>query len=512
MSIAAQGGGAAAYQQLQRLPNDLGQAMKDLTADQRAEQRASEGRIAAKQKRDDEYKAGLEIDPEEFAVTATGWQDHDEIMFAASKDAMNQSIALNTEASKLWDAGKETESRAMREQAMRIQNSFKNFSSQREEFATMVAESRKKIQEGKVLTKSHGQFIDALDRHEYTATYKDGDFIITALVRDANGDQVLDAEGKPTYIQKSMNDVRKGFDRPFEIEEAYGKNGMLDTMMINFGVKKFDETRGDYIVTTEQWDNTHQLSLNNYIEGVVGDSKNPANNREMYKWYVNATGEEKFGDWTDEDKAIVTNYIKEGVASQFPESEKLKIRGLTATEKKRESAADRSLRRSEGQANRDARAAEGAANRAAAREKWEAQLAAKIEADKNKNKMKGLGKNAEEKVKAVGLYRLAKQIATLDKNADEAKVQQIIDDSGYGFLLGGDLDAWFGFGATEYDIGKTGGIKIKDVFKNFKAMVKETGLEIEDTDLKDIMANPEKYELDDAETETTSETDPLGIL
>lgn len=514
MSIAGLGGGAAAYQQLQRLPNDLGQALEGIAGRQQADkanaQKINEARRIAKQKRDDDFAAATAVDPEKFYVEATNWNDADEIFASVSQKAMDKSIELNAQARKAWDAGNEEEARKYQEDAKRIYNSFKNFASQREEFAAIITDTREKIQTGKILTQAEGQFIDALDRHEYTAEYVDGDFIITALVRDKNGDVVLDENGKPEYIQRSMNDVRKGFHRPFEFEDATGKGGMIDSMMTNFGLKKYDEVNDQYIITSQVWDNSNEIALKNYIEGVTGGQQEVADNREMYKWYMNATGEEKFGDWTEDDKAIVENYIRDGVASQYPEEVSMKIRGLTADEKITEGARDRALRRSEGQADRDARAAEGAANRKARMDELKLRLAANAD----KDKLKGMGKNAEDKVAAVGLYQLAKQISELGSNADESEVQKIIDNSEYGFVLEGDLDDWFGFGKTEYKIKGAGrsAKQVKDVFGNFKGFVKASGLKLEDTDLKEIMANPSKFSIESTPQETQpTDSDPLGL-
>ncbi len=488
-------GGGAAYRQLERLPNDLGRAMEGIANRQQAEgaraQRINEDRKIAKQKRDDAFRKSIEIDPDKFVVEATGWNDADEIFMSLSKNSMEQSIDLLSQSSKAWDAGNEELAQDLRNQAKRIETTFKNFGSTREEFAAIITDTRTKINEGKILDKAEGQFIDALDRHEYTAEYKDGDVIITAVVRDKNGKLEFDENGKSKYIQRSMNDVRKGLHRPFEFEDAYGEDGMINNMMVNFGTKKLDEVTGQYIVTRQEWSPANEAGLVNYIEGVTGGPDEEADNREMYKWYKNATGQQKFDDWTEEDKQIVADYIRDGVASQYSESIGRKVRGMTAAERK--SMNDDNIR---------ARAAEGAANRAAAKERWQAEIEAKIAADKNKAKVKAMGKNPEQKAAAVGLYRLAQKIAELPSDSDEQKVQDILDQSEYGFLLGGDLDNWFGFGDTEYDIkGGGDGIQIKDVFANFKAMAKASGLDLKDTDLKEVMANPEKYKLDEETTE-----------
>lgn len=495
MSIAGLGGGAAAYRQLQRLPNDLGQALEGIAGKQQADKMAAaktnEDRRIAKAKAADDFKKGTEIDPAKFEVEATNWQDADEIFGAASKTAMDNSIDLYAQARKLWDTGKEEEARTLQQKAKRIETSFSNFASKREEFAQQINNTRELIKAGKVLTKSEAQFIDGLDRNEYTVEYADGDFILNVLLRDANGQIERNEDGTAKSMQRSMNDVRKGLHRPFEFEDALGKGGMIDNMMVNFGVSSYDKISDEYIITEQKWDNGNEALLSNYIEGVIGKEGEAADNREMYKWYKNATGEEKMSDWTPEDKALVSNFIREGVASQYEESVAMKIRGMKPSEKLADSAADRA-----------ARAAENDKDRKARMDELKAKLAAQAA---NKGKLKDLGKNAEDKVAAVGLYMLAKEISKLDEDADEKEVQKIIDDSEYGFVLSGDLDDWFGFGNTEYKIKGAGrkARQIKDVFGNFKGFVQASGLKLEDTDLKEIMANPSKFTIDATSDETT---------
>lgn len=505
-------GGGAAYRQLQRLPNDMGQALEGIAnrqqADKRAVDKVNEDRRIAKAKAADDFKKGTVIDPAKFEVEATNWQDADEIFGAASQAAMDNSIDLYAQARKMWDSGDEEGARALQQQAKRIETSFSNFATKREEFATQINNTRELIKAGKVLTKSEGQFIDGLDRNEYTVEYVDGDFMLSVLMRDANGKIQRDENGNAQYMQRSMNDVRKGLHRPFEFEEAMGKGGMIDNMMVNFGTSKYDKEQDQYIITEQKWDNGNEALLTNYVQGVIGTEDEDPDNREMYKWYKNATGKEKMSDWTQEDKDIVEDYIREGVASQYTEEVGMKIRQMKPSERLKDNEANRAVRVQEGRENRASREREGAANRQAQMDRLKLQLDAKAKSDEAKAKVKGMGKNPEQKVAAVGLYQLAQRISQLDENADESEVQSIIDETEYGFLLGSDLD-WFQ--PTEYSIkgGSDGmfggGVRIKDVFANFKAFVKASGLELKDTDLKDIMANPEKYSLPES-SETTDST------
>ena len=95
-------------------------------------------------------------------------------------------------------------------------------------------------------------------------------------------------------------------------------------------------------------------------------------------------------------------------------------------------------------------------------------------------------------------------ISALDSNADEAEVQKILDDSGLGFVISGDLDDWMGFGKTEYKISGKTAVQIKDVFANVKGMAKKAGITITDADLR---ASLKKVQ----EGASATEADPLGL-
>lgn len=482
------GGGAAAYQQLERLPDDLGNAMEGIASRQQADKQAAaktnEERRVKKQERADEFAKETEVNKDDFFVQATNWNDADEIFNAVSQKAMLSSTDLFAQARKAWDSGDEETARKLQADANRIHTSFKNFSSQRDEFAAIITDIRGKIESGKILSQSEGQFIDALDKHEYTAEYKDGDFIITALARDKNGDPILNEDGTVKRIVKSMNDVRKGLDRPFEFEEATGKGGMIDNMMVNFGLKKYDEVEGDYIISSQTWDISNEVALKNYVDGVTGLDGDVADNREMYKWYKNATGKEKFKGWTDEDKAVVEAYIRDGVASQYPEEVALKIRGLTATEKKTESALERTTRVKINTDNINARAAEGEADREAAMKRLKLQLEAQAEEKAGK-------KPTKEEVEEEGYtwaYDIAKEIADLNLeglSGDErtAKVKAIAEREGISF----EKDTWL-FGDWQFDIAGESDLTQKEVFKIAQAIMEESGLKYDKTKLSRILS------------------------
>lgn len=347
MSIAGLGGGAAAYKQLQRLPNEVGSVMSGIASRQQADKNANLARNErakiAKDKKDDDFYNSVDIDPDDFVVEATGWADADEIFGAVSQEAMDLSIDLNTKARKAWDMGNEEEARGYSDEAKRIQGSFKNFASKREQVGVKMSEWENLITEGKVLDGAQGQFYDALNRNEYKLDYSNGDFVITALMRDKNG-EIIYEDGKAKYEQTTMNDLIKGNNDPYQFEDAMGEGGMIDNLMVSFGKFKIEESSGNYLKTDTSWSKENDIALQNYIDGITGGDSGTPNNREMYKWYKNATGEGKITknakDWTKEEKDAVAKYIREGVDSKFGRVVSLKNKPMRSTSGSRPSEAD----------------------------------------------------------------------------------------------------------------------------------------------------------------------------
>jgi len=523
--IAGLGGGAAAYKQLERLPNDLGQAMEGIANRQQAEAGAKRKENAAQkqaiQKRKDDYADLNKVDPAAFEYEATSHTDFDEIMGKAANQGFKTSTDIRTQANKAFNQGDRETADALHSQADRIETTFKNFKTSRKEFATIMDKNRKDMVAGKILDKSWAMFQDSIDRNEFTMEYQDGDFLIRALKRDKNGDVVRDENGDAEYIEKTMGDVRKGLDQPYQWQDAEGKGGMIDNIMVNFGKKTYDEEQDQYIVTSTEWDETNEAALTNYVESIIGDGKEPLNRREMYKWYENATGEEKFDKFTDKDKSTVEQFIREGVASQFPESVAIKIRGLRVDEKLADSAANRKSREGIAAAGIASRESEGDKNRKAAESEWKAQLKAKAESDANKDKVKAMGKNPEKKMAVVKFMDIAKGLSDKYNEArqkgesfNEDDVAEYYSNQDVPFMIGGNFD-WFGLNGVQYNLEgaeSTKGVEPQDIFRNVKGMARAAGIELEDTDIKEVLANPEKYRGDSSTKEVDkTDTDPLGL-
>lgn len=507
MSIAGLGGGAAAYQQLQRLPNDLGQALEGIAGRQQADKQAAakinEDRRIAKKADEDARTKSLETDYTKYEYNPTGFIDLDEMMLTSAKQTQDKVVNLRTEANKAQKSGDLETYERLKNEANRSEMAWVNWSKRSETAKKQMDRARKSILEGKVHDEEEGMWLDSLDREEYTVEEVNGDFKITAVLRDKNG-QVVGTE------PRMLSDINKGFHMPFEFEEATGKGGMLDNLMINFGYSKYDEVRDEYIVTEQKWDEGNEAMLQNFIDGVVGKDGQPADNREMYKWYKNATGKVKYGGkkgdadkWTDEDRAIVSDYIRKGVASQYEEEVAMKVRGMKASEKLADSAANRNLRKDLQEDAQEFKAGEAEKDRAAAKEKWQAQIAADAAADANKAKVKAMGKNPEKKMAAVKLYDYAKGLHDLYLEAkrngekfDETDVRNYYASLDTPFKTSWDINGFLGLGEMDYAMEgakSTGDIAADNIFKNVKAMAKASGLEIEDTDIGDVMLNPDKF-------------------
>lgn len=533
MSTAGLGGGAAAYKQLQRLPNEVGSVMSGIASRQQADKNANLARNerakVAKDKKDDDFYNSVDINPDDFVVEATNWADADEIFGSVSQEAMDLSIDLNTKARKAWDMGNEEEARGYSDEAKRIQGSFKNFASKREQVATKMSEWEKLISEGKVLDGAQGQFYDALNRNEYKLDYSNGDFVITALMRDKNG-EIIYEDGKAKYEQTSMNDLIKGNNDPYQFEDAMGKGGMIDGLMVNFGKSKIDELSkdGSFIVTDQSWSDENEIGLQNYIDGITGGDSGTPNNREMYKWYKNSTGKGKITknakDWTKEEKDAVAKYIREGVASKFENEVSMKVRGKTVEEANAEADKNRASREKMAQDGIASREGIAAANRKAQEDRLKMSLDAKAKTAKGKAKVAAMGKNPEDKIKTVELYDIAKDLHSKfleakasggDFTEEDAKAYYNSLDTP--FTTKGDLDV-LGFFGNQYGmsgIKTTGDITADNIFQNVKAMARASGIEIKDTDIKEVLSDPDKYRLEDVteevEAKPDTNNDPLGL-
>lgn len=477
-------GGGAAYQQLRRLDNNIQPAMEGIANRQsRANAQAKQDLKADKSQ---EKKNYIEVDPTKFIPKATQWGDAHEIFQDAGKKAYEQSLELSKLSNEARRSGNTKLADEYKQQYERVGASFSNFSTRRQEFENVIEKYRAEMLSGKIHQKAWGQFLDALDRNEFTLDYKDGDFIITTLKRDENGKIV---EGEEVYEQKFLNDLLKGLDQPYRYEEALGEGGMVDNILVNLGKKTVDQEEGDYIVTAQKWDETRQLALDAHIKSVIGGEGEEGNNREMYKWYKNMTGEEKLDGFTDQDKARISDYITKWVKAGYGEEVSKEVKKRTPASIEAKEAADRALKR-RGLEIQEAKTQD-------ARDKAKDQL--KLDWYKALNP-KSSGKDVTQKEKdqaaVIKLYDVAKKVAQLPSGAwsggGDSEVQAVLDSEGLGFLAESDWQLW---GDNEFDLGSIKDIKNQDVFKIVKGLADMAGFGLEDTDIREVLMNPEKYKV-----------------
>ena len=502
----------AGYKELKRVGNyvapQVNAGADRLAANVRQQKELNAAEKARADKQIYDASEGVVVDIETLQAKATGFQNRDDL----ARDYAIVAVKRSEEyAEKAREAASRQDWTAMNNykgKINRIKGDFKNTVNDEEILKKSMDKYRESWQNGEVDDEDWLDFGESLERFNYEIAFDENDNkVIRAIVLDDKNQPELDDEGNPKVIEKKWADVVSQRDRPYEVvqlEDKQGKKGLIGDMLATMGKRKYDENTGQFITTFQTWDDTAEKQFLAKVRGIQADD------RSMYSLLKQASGGsiKKKDDFTEEDNKLVEDFLRYQVKGGYSTEGSTKVRTRTPEEIEKDSAADRNLRRELQKDSQEFSSAEAQKARDAALAQFQVKLAADVSADK----VKGMGKNAKDKMTVARFYDVAQEVAKLGKDAKESDVQAVYDKSGLGFLLTGDFD-WFGLADTQYGMGgdkSTGDIKVKDVLKNVKAMARASGIDIEETDIKEVMSEPEKYRAGAVES-TSNDSDPLGL-
>lgn len=473
----------AAYKQLTKVgdyisPNINAGADRIARQGMRQKQLNADAKARA-DKRLDEALGGIQVDTEALQSKATGFETRDDVARDYAYTATQRSMEYAELAREAAQNGDWVAMNNYKGKMKRIEGDFKNTVNDEKLLGEIFTGYRDKYQSGEIDDDEWLDFAESMEKFNYEIKLDENDNkVITAIELDDEGQPVMDAEGNPKVMTKKWADVVNQRDRPFEVvrlEDKEGKKGLIGDMLSTMGKRKYDEETGQYITTTQTWDDEAERQFTAKVKGLQ------SNDRTMYSLLKQASGGEitKKKDFTDSDKQLVEDFLRFQVKGGYDTEESMKVRTMTVEEREAEAAKNRAVTmRGQDIGKEKADASNQIALKKLALEEWKAQ-------NPNKTLSKGDEKKAQNEALVVKFYEVAKAIGNLGDKADDAQVQKVLDDSGLGFIADTDWQLWFQ--DNEFDIGTVKDIKNKDAFKIVKGMAKKAGLEMKDTDVREAI-------------------------
>jgi len=450
---------------------------------------------ARKEARDEAWRLDTQTDFTNFEVDATGNAGRDDMFKIAAEKGIERAESYFRQARELR-ATDPKKADIMKAKGRAIQSSFKNLAADSVIVKEMFDGYAEGYATGKIKEGAYRSFMNGLSRNEAVPYLDDNDqWRVRVMVRDETSGEILkDENGEVKYEDKSLSEIKKGLDKPYDFNEVHGKDGELNKVLTAMGKNKWDEINGQFIDTKQEFGEEQQKSLNDFIEGTLG------NDREMYKWYYYATGKEKLKGFNTADKEKITNYINTAVKGAYGKENIKKVTPTTQKEKE-EAAALLNYNRvkaaelvAEGVADRFKQTNERLTNEAAARAlAAEGKKGTKEEIVREKSKM---------------YYSWALKLRGV---TSEEEAQKILDDNGINIQINSGvmnwLDSWDYKEGEAIDVGnKT--INVKDTHKMAKQFAKivegDSGFEYDGTYAHDVV-NEEVTKADKAKKPTPEE-------
>jgi len=509
----ASGGGAAAYQKLERLDNQISdnanKAADRAAANQRAKAKANDERRAKETERKNaEADKNKEKAKERKQSTSnTGRQSYDATVNRVGNALFKEGLEMEAEALRLDELGTD-ESKAKATQmriAFDVKNREWNQMIEGDERMRVNIKALKEAQaQGKITDAETEALIKSYDRDDgVNIEYVEGKgFIRTTPMYEAeNGEPILDEEGNQKYQDLEYNKVLNDDYKAYWLED---ENTMADGIMVDMGVAKVGEEDGQFIRTQKGYSNQALEQLEGRITQIVGSDTQKPNNEEMYKWnHAIGSGEsrDKKKDFTPEERDAVANAIRTKIMGRESIEDTSKVRTQTPDEKKK--IADDKI----AVQNRNAKTAEE-------RLAWAKDP--KNPANIAKKKNTAIGKKGsltpEIETQLADVMRIALEISKVDNEED---VQAILNDSKIGDAYGAAFD-WGGLAGTQFDIGDLTGTTPDSILKNAKAIGTFIGIPSENTNVAqfymDLLNNngniPQEEEAPAQDGKTTN-TEPI---
>jgi hypothetical protein len=325
-------GGGAAYQRLevQRLevPKDgIGQAMQYWGGIQ-AQRRADQEEAAAKKKaaedvaRKEAYKA-TRVPDDAFRTMVTGFDNRDDIARNFASKAMEGYTKSANLAREAWDRGDKAEYQRYLDNMDKTLGEFDNFTNNEEHLKGIAENYATLAREGKLnpVDEEYEQFMEAFTQNNFEYYLDDNNIPhVRALLKDEEGNE---------YVKEvRASDLVNGNYRPYENVVVTGKGGLIDEMLVGFGKRVYDENTGNYIHTTQKWDEKNQASLEAKLKALTGDKRTMSS----LLYQASGTTTKKMGDverngpqdaYTKKDIELVNNWITKQVEGAYGEKDEL---------------------------------------------------------------------------------------------------------------------------------------------------------------------------------------------
>lgn len=334
-------GGGAAYQRLTVPKDDISANARNAANISAANMRQQKALNAQKEAADKIKKERANVlaykqtklPDDAFKTTVTGFDSRDDI----ARHFAGKSIEGFTNEGRLArEAQAKGDYKAYNnhvENQQKILSQFDNFVSNEKYLSEINKHWVDLSREGKVspVDEEYEQVMQSLANHDFEYILDENNNPhIKALLKDDKGNE---------YVKEfKASDFVNGKYRPYEKVELYGKDGLINQMLVGFGKKQFDQNTGNYIVTSQVWDKNNEVALQDKLDALTGDK------RAMSSLLYQASGNtikkkgdsEQFGkgdDFTPKDYKLVKDFVSSQVRSQFPEKTSIKYTG--AAEKAR---------------------------------------------------------------------------------------------------------------------------------------------------------------------------------
>lgn len=329
----------AAYRQLERVGNyiapNVNKAADRLAGDMDAAMERADRRKARAEKRFDEASKAAAVDTEALVSKTTGFVNRDDVARDYAMTATQRSQEYSDLAIEAAARGDYKAHQMYLNKMNRIKGDFKN---------AVNDEARLKELFKTYLTKYQNNEIDDDDFLDFATATEDFNYEIGL---DENDNRVINAfvtdeeTGETRTITKKMSDLVNGNDRPWERTKVEGKGGVVDQMLVNLGKRTYDQAGENYITTSQVWDDKAEKGFEAQAAGLMSDE------RKMYSLLKQASNGQirKKSGFTDEDRNMVKNFLRDQVIGAYDETTSEKVRQLTPDEKEKQAAANRAVTR-----------------------------------------------------------------------------------------------------------------------------------------------------------------------
>lgn len=464
----------AAGSQLKRVGNYVApqvNAAADRLASQANSNRAlNDAKEERTNKRIFDAQAGVKVDVDALVAKATGFKGRDDL----ARDYANSAVKRSEEYANLArEAASKQDWNTMnmyQGKINRIKGDFKNTVNDEAILADIFKGYQEKYNSGEIDDDEWLDFARSMEEFNYEITLDENDNkVIRAIVLDDEGKPELDDSGKPKVIEKSWSDVVSQKDNPYErvqLEDKEGKKGLIGDMLATMGKRKYDDATGQFITTTQTWDDQAEKQFMAKVKGLQSD------NRTMHSILKQASGGEiiKKKNFTGEDKKMVEDYLRFQVKGGYDTEEKASVRGRTVDEMDAEGAKNRAVTmRGQDIGKETSEENNKIALEKIALERWKAE---------NPDKNKATTKDELTKESSKLAFEIATKIANVTGDTEEekdAKINKI--GSEYGLNTSANSDWW---GKNEFNLDGEAYLQ-DDPHEVAKAIAKKMGYEYDAT-------------------------------